>query len=85
MPVENLDLVQTTVFVKSSKMRQLLTKKILSQNKPHTAKLCFTVVLKHFRANSMKTSLFSQKKYLRKKLRNNQRFFFLNKFEKRKS
>ena len=37
------------------------------QNEPHTAKLCFPVVLKYFRENSLKTSLFSQKSdYLRK-------------------
>ncbi len=42
------------------------------QNEPHTAKLCFSVVLKRFRGNSLKTSLFVQKiEYLRKKLRNN--------------
>ena len=28
MPVENLDLVETTVFVQSSKMRQLLPKTV---------------------------------------------------------
>ncbi len=31
------------------------------QNEPHTAKLCFPVVLKHFGGNSLKISLFSQK------------------------
>ena len=31
------------------------------QNEPHAAKLCFPVVLKHFRANLLKTCLFSQK------------------------
>ena len=30
------------------------------QNNPHTAKLCFLVGLKHFCANLLKTSLFSQ-------------------------
>ncbi len=53
------------------------------QSEPHTDKLCFSVVLKHFRGNSERTSLFSPKKdYLRKELRNIQNFFFLNKFEK---
>ena len=47
------------------------------QNEPHTAKICFSVVLKHFLVNSLKTSLFSQKgDYLRKKLRNNQKVCF---------
>ena len=43
-------------------------------NKPHTTKLCFPVVLKHLRANSLKTSLFSPKKwYLRKEPKNTQK------------
>ena len=76
--MENLDLVLTTLFVQSSKMGQLLTKNIFSrQNEPHTAKLCFPVVLKHFRANSLKNSLFSQKSdYLRKEHRNTQKVCF---------
>ena len=37
------------------------------QIEPHTAKPCFSVVLKYFGGNSQKTSLFSQKiDYLRK-------------------
>ena len=37
------------------------------QNEPHTAKLGFSVALKHFWGNLLKTSLFSQKcDYLRK-------------------
>ena len=53
------------------------------QNKPHTAKLCFSVVLKYFRANSLKTSLFSQKLTISE--RNTEiirKFVFHNKFEK---
>ena len=47
------------------------------QSEPHTAKLCFPVVLKHFRDNSLKISLFSQKcGYLRKEHRNTQKFCF---------
>ncbi len=30
-------------------------------SEPHTAKLCFSVNLKHFSGNSQRTSLFSQK------------------------
>ena len=41
------------------------------------------VVLKHFRLNSLKTSLFSQKsEYLRKLHRILKKFVFLNNFEK---
>ncbi len=59
-------------------MEQILTKKCFSpQNEPHTAKLCFSVVLKHFRANTLKTSLFSPKSdYLRKVHRNTQKVCF---------
>ena len=47
------------------------------QNEPHTAKLCFSVVLKHFRDNSLETSLFSPKiDYLRKEHRNTQKVCF---------
>ena len=48
-----------------------------TQNDPHTTKQCFSVVLKHFRVNSLKTSLFSQKDdYLRKEHRNSQKVCF---------
>ena len=41
------------------------------QNEPYTAKLRFSVVLKHFGGNSLITSLFIQKSdYIRKKHRN---------------
>ncbi len=43
-------------------MGQLLTKKSFSpQNELHTAKLCFSVVLKNFCRNSLKASLFIKK------------------------
>ena len=42
-------------------MGQLLTKTVSPQTEPHTAKLCFPVVLKHFRANSLKNCLLIQK------------------------
>ena len=42
-------------------MGQLLKKKLFSlQNESYTAKLYFPVVLKHFWANSLKTSLLFQ-------------------------
>ena len=50
---------------------------------PHTAKLCFSVVLKHFRGNSQITSLFSPKSdYLTKNTELLRKFVFLNMFEK---
>ena len=56
------------------------------QSEPHTAKLCYSVVLKHFWENSLRTSLFSQKVTISERsteiLR---RFFFLNMFKKGKS
>ena len=56
------------------------------QNEPHTAKLCFPIVLKRFRGNSLKTSLFSQKiKSLRNKLRKIWSLFFLTSWKRRKS
>ena len=55
----------------------LIIKKISPQNEPHTAKLCFSFVLKHFGGHSLKTSLFSQKSdYLRKDHRNTQKVCF---------
>ena len=47
------------------------------QSKPHSSKLCFSVVLKHFRANSQRTSLFRPKiGYLRKEDRNTHKVCF---------
>ena len=46
-------------FDQISKMREILTKTCFSpQSEPHTAKLYFSVVLKHFLGNSQRTSLF---------------------------
>ena len=54
-----------------------------AQNEPHTAKLCFSVVLKHFCGNSLKTSLFSQKVTISERSSEIVRkFAFLNKIEK---
>ncbi len=73
-----------TVFDQTSKRGQILTKICFSpQNEPHTAKLCFAVVLKRFGVNSLKTSLFSQKMTLSE--RSSEilgKFLFLNKLEK---
>ena len=68
-------------------MRDILTKTCFSpQIEPHTAKLCFSVVLKHFGENSQRTSLFSQKKTISERgTETLRKFVFLNKFEKGKS
>ena len=42
------DLKETTFFVQTSEMGQLLQKNISPQNEPHTAKLSFAGVLKRF-------------------------------------
>ncbi len=62
-------------------MGEILTKTSLSpQSEPHTAKVCFWIVLNHFRGNSERTSLFIPKSdYIRKEHRNTQK---VNKFEK---
>ena len=54
--------VVPTVFNQTCKMGEILTKTCFSpQSEPHTAKPCFSVVLKHFRENSQVTSLFCLK------------------------
>ena len=64
-------------------MGQILTKIFFSpKNEPHTAKLCFSFLLKHFVGNSLKTYLLIQKSdYLRKVHRNTQKVCFSYKFE----
>ncbi len=55
------------------------------QNEPGTAKLCFSVVLKNFWGNSLKTSLFNQKLTISERISEILRMItFLNKFEKEK-
>ncbi len=56
-------------------MVEILTKTCFSpQRAPHTAKLCFSVVLKLLGGNSQRTSLFSPRSdYLRKENRNSQK------------
>ena len=62
-------------------MGEILTKTCFSlQIVPHTAKLCFSVLLKHFGGNSHWTSLFSQKSdNLRKDNRNTQKVYISKK------
>ena len=57
-----------------------------SQNATHRAKLCFSVALKLFGGNSLKTSLFSQKSdTLRKSSEILRKLVFLTNFEKGQS
>ena len=60
-------------------MGEIITKSCFSsQSEPHTAKLCFSVVLKHFCGYSQKSSLFSQKSdYVRKEHWNTQKVCFI--------
>ena len=61
----------------------MLTKTVSRQSEPHTANLCFSVVLKLFQANTLQTSLFSQKMTISERSTEILRkFVFLNKFEK---
>ena len=59
-------------------MGEILIKTCFSpQSEPHTAKLCFSVVLKDFWGNLQITSLFlSKNDYLRKGHRNTQKVCF---------
>ena len=62
----------------------MLIKKKSPQSEPQSAKLCFSVFLKHFLRNSQRTSLFNPKScYLIKSTEIHRKFVFLNKFEKR--
>ncbi len=65
-------------------MGGILTKTCFSpQSDPQTAKLCVSVVLKHFRGNLQRTSLFSQKMTISEKSTEIiRKVVFLNKFEK---
>ena len=42
-------------------MEEILTKPSFFPSEPHTGKLCYTVVLKHFGGYSQRTSVFSPK------------------------
>ena len=63
-------------------MREILTKTCFSpQSELLTAKLCISLVLKHFWGNSQRSSLFSQKRLSEKSTEIFRKFVFLNKFE----
>ena len=65
-------------------MGEILIKTLFSlQSKPHTAKLCYSVVLKYFGRNSQRTS--RQKVAISERNSEILWFFFLNIFEKGKS
>ena len=53
--------VLTAFFDQTSKSEQILSKTFFPPNEPQTAEVSFPVVLKHFRGNSLKKSLYSQK------------------------
>ena len=64
---ENFDLFKQLFLIKSLKGDNINQNCFSPQSEPHTAKLCFSVVLKHFWGNSPRTSLFCPKSdYLRK-------------------
>ncbi len=67
-------------------MEEILIKTCFSpRNEPLTDKLCFSVVLKHFRGNSQRSSLFSPKMTISKTSTEiHSKFVFLKKFEKGK-
>ncbi len=68
-------------------MGGILTKTCFSpQSEPHTAKQCFSVVLKHCLGNSQRTSLFVKKVTIsERRTEILRKFVFLNIFEKLKS
>ena len=65
-------------------MREILTKTCFSpQSEQHRAKLCFSIVLKHFFGNLQRTSLFSQKVSISERsIEKLRKFVFLKMFEK---
>ena len=51
-PEENLDLFKLLFWIKPVKWDKYIKKSFSPQSKPHTAKLCLSVVLKHICGNS---------------------------------
>ena len=67
-PEEKLDLFKQFFWIKPVKMGEILIKMCFSpQSEPHTAKLCFSIVLKYILGNSQRNSLFNPKKILSQK------------------
>ena len=76
-PEENLDLFKQLLLIKPVKGDNIKKNYFSPQSEPPRAKLCFSVVLKHFGGNSEWSSLFSQKGgYLRKEHWNTQKVCF---------
>ena len=74
---QNLDLFKQLFLIKPLKGININKKYFSPQSEPHTAKLCLSVLLKHFLGNSHRTSLISQKSdYLRNEHWNTQKFCF---------
>ena len=72
-------------LMKPVKVDKYYHKRFSPQNEPPSAKLCFSVVFKHFWGNSLKNSLFIKKSDISE--RNSEiirKINFLNKFEKEK-
>ena len=77
-----MDLFKQLFLIKLLKGTNINKNCFSPQSEPQSEKLCFTVILKHFRGNSQRTSLFSPKSdYLRKRTEIRRKFVFLNKFE----
>ena len=56
-----MDLFKQLFLIKPVKGDRFNKNSFSPQNEPHKTKLCFPVVLKYFRGNSLKNSLFNQK------------------------
>ena len=75
--MENMDFFKQLFLIKPVKGGKFNKICFSSQCEPHTAKLCFSVLLNHFWVNSETTSLFSPKcGYLREVDRNTQKVCF---------
>ena len=82
-PEENLDLFKQLCLIKPVKREKFNKNSFSTKSEPHTAKLCFSLVLENFLGNSQRTSLISQKIDISEKSTEKLRkFVFLKKFEK---
>ncbi len=76
-----MDLFKRLLLIKPAKGDKINKNWFSHKNVPHTAKQCFSVVLKHFWGNSQRT-LFIQKIYSQKGTLKYSQSFFFNMFEK---
>ena len=73
-----MDLFKQLFLIKPGKLGKSLKKNCLCpQSGPHTAKLCFSVVLKHFWGNLQRTSLLVKKVAISERSTEKLRIFFL--------